>query len=250
VEAETGGRADRPTGGHAVREVAIVGDAVHRDDARYVEAAIRAAAAATGLPAEVRRGEPGAAGDLVARADWIVWLAGGDPPPEVAARTAAGAVLLALAGRDTAAAHATPVVLAATAPNRPALARRAPFDGAGAPVWTDGRGEPLLSVTRAGDGLAYRLYARVHPAAGDLALSPAFPEAMAALWVATAAAGAAAGDVRIARSQALPRAGPAARSGGAMPPGARPLATPLFAVAALAFVLERWLAWRRSREPA
>ncbi len=235
----------RRSSGSAARRVAILRDVALRDDARYIEAAIRAAAATTGLPADVRRGEPTAAPALVASADWIVWLVDGDPSPVVAARNAAGAVLLTPAGRDPSVGPHTTATLAVAAP-RPAIERRTRFDGVGAPVWTDAGGEPLLSVVRAERGLAYRLYTRVHPSAGDLALSPAFAQAMAALWVETAGAAAPRADTRIALAQALPRSGDATARR-SVPAGARRLAIPLWFVAALAFAFERWLAWRRQR---
>jgi hypothetical protein len=53
----------------------LLADAAHRDAARYVEAAIEAAARIAGPAARVTRGSPDDAARLVAGADWVVWLA-------------------------------------------------------------------------------------------------------------------------------------------------------------------------------
>jgi hypothetical protein len=66
------------------RRVAILADAAHRDDARYLEAAIRAAAQTTGLPADVTRGSPADAAALAPEADWIVWPATAGASPAAA----------------------------------------------------------------------------------------------------------------------------------------------------------------------
>ena len=74
---EVGAAAPRgaPPAAQPPRRVVILADAAHRDDARYFEAAIRAAAQATGIAADVVRGSPDDAAALAADADWIVWLA-------------------------------------------------------------------------------------------------------------------------------------------------------------------------------
>jgi hypothetical protein len=224
------------------RRVVILADAARRDDARYLEAAIRAAAQATDIPARVTRGSPADAASLTPEADWIVWLASDDAPPAARERVRAGAVLFTLAGRDTLATRPT-VVRFAAADAGTTLTRRAPFDGRGAAVWSDAAGIPLLTVERDGRGFAYRLYARITP---DLALAPGFAEAVTALWTGPGPRGVA-GAPRIAIAQALPaRASAPARRAG-RPAGAVPLAVPLWALAALALALDRGLAWRRGR---
>lgn len=183
------------------RRVVILADAAHRDDARYVEAAIRAAAQATGLAADVTRGSPADAGALAPRADWIVWLAATGAPP--------------------------------AAP------------GPAAPVWSDANGAPLLSVARDDHVLVFRLNAPITP---ERALGPEFIAAMAALWVGPVP-GPAAIAPRITPAQATPAAA-AAPPPRTTPAGAVPLAAPLWALAALALAVDRWLAFRRPRVSA
>jgi hypothetical protein len=224
------------------RRVVILADAWRRDDARYLEAAIRAAAQATDIPARVGRGSPADAAALTPEADWIVWLASDEAPRAVRERVRAGAVLFTLVGRDTLATRPTVVRFAAADAGTP-LSRRAPFDGRGTAVWSDAAGIPLLTVERDERGFAYRLYARITP---DLALAPGFAEAVTALWTGPAPREVA-GAPRIAIAQALPaRASAPARRAG-RPAGALPLAVPLWVLAALALALDRGLAWRRGR---
>ena len=74
---EVGAEAPRgaPPAAQPPRRVVILADAAHRDDARYFEAAIQAAAQTTGLAADVTRGSPPDARALATEADWILWLA-------------------------------------------------------------------------------------------------------------------------------------------------------------------------------
>ena len=53
----------------------------------------------------------------------------------------------------------------------------------GAPLWTDGSGRPLLTMTREGLGLHYRFRSRFHPGWSELVLRGAFPEALARVWI-------------------------------------------------------------------
>ena len=183
------------------RRVVILADAAHRDDARYLEAAIRAAAQTTGLAADVSRGSPADAGVLAPRADWIVWLAAAE-----ASRAAAGLV---------------------------------------APVWSDPNGAPVLSVARDGRAIVFRLHARITP---EWALAPEFIEAVAVLWAAPVP-GPSAVAPRITPAQATP-ATAATLPRRTTPAGAVPLAVPLWALAALALAIDRWLALRRRRASA
>jgi len=148
-------------------------------------------------------------------------------------------VLFTQSGRDSVVTGGSPVRTAVAGP-APLLPRRAPFDGRGTALWTDGSGRPVLTVEREGSGLVYRLYGRLD--ADGLALSPTFAMAIAELW----REGEDPPAPAITESQALPAAG-AARPTGGVPPGAVLLATPLWVVAALALAVERWLARRSER---
>jgi hypothetical protein len=224
--------------------VIVAADRGRRDDGRYLEAAIGAATSVAGIGASVTRVAATDAPTIdTSSADWLVWLADAPPPPRFVARARHGAVLLTQEGRDTLPAAGTPVVVPARAVA--AVRRRAPFDGHGAPVWTDGAGTPLLTVAALGEGLHYRLYLRLTPEASDLVLHGAFAEAITALWL-NAGSVAPARAARISLAQALPARGPAPAGARPMPPGARSLAVPLWVLAALLLALERWLVFRRT----
>ena len=241
ARADGAGRARPSSPAH--RRVVILADAQRRDDARYLEAAVRAAATTTGRAAEIVRASL-AAGASAATADWIVWLSAEPPPAPVVARARQGAVLFTQIGRDTVTTGGTVVRTAATGPP-PVLARRAPFDGRGAALWTDGTGSPLLTVAREGSGYGYRLYGRIDPT--GLALSPTFATAIAELWGATDGERVASVAPRITARQALPASGASPPRRG-VPPGAVRLTMPLWVLAAAALALERWSVWRRSRD--
>ena len=229
------------------RLVALYADAERSDDARYVTAAIHAAAGATGIPVDIAiRGDPAAA-------EWIVWLSVQPVPEAVLSRVRAGATLI----QDGGAAHPSRgrsnrgdredrIVFVRQAAARPEVRQVngldlqfagpvAPPDSA-APVWTDGAGRPLLTVTRMGGGIDYRFHGRFHPSSSDLVLTPEFPYAFATLWAAPAALP---DDRRIAVSQLLP-----AREVATPPPPTetpRSWFTALWFLAVLLFALERWL---------
>lgn len=63
-----------PPAAQPSRRVVILADAAHTDDARYLAAAIQAAAQTTGLAADVTRGSPQDASARATDADWILWL--------------------------------------------------------------------------------------------------------------------------------------------------------------------------------
>jgi hypothetical protein len=102
---EVGAAAARgaPPAARPPRRVVILADAAHRDDARYFEAAIQAAAQTTGLAADVTRGSPPGATTLAAETDWVLWLGNAGAAPAVSGPVvpvwsdASGAPLLSVA---------------------------------------------------------------------------------------------------------------------------------------------------------
>jgi hypothetical protein len=226
-----------------VRTVLVHSDASRREDARYVSAALQAAAQATGRPAVFTQRDAAAAGSV--DADWIVWLAARPAPEGVLERVRRGATLLTDAQDD--AAQDVPGRLhlaAATDPGAPPLMRRrSAADTAAAPVWSDDAGRPLLTVAREGAGIRLRFHARFHPSWGDLVLHPAFPEAMAALWAGDGARLPDRLTQTVAVSQLLPASDSRAAATGA---AAVDLYHAFWLAALLLFLLERWVA-RRAR---
>jgi hypothetical protein len=116
----------------------------------------------------------------------------------------------------------------------------------GAPIWSDGTGAPLLTVALEGRGLAYRFNSRFFPAWSDFVLRPAFPLAIARLW-ATGASNAAADQRRITVQQLTPDLDP--ETSPAPNRSHRSLFLPIWALAMLLFLVERWVS-RRPRVTA
>lgn len=240
------------------RLVAIYADPARSDDARYFSAAIRAAAAATGIPAVVTLRSPSL--DPVADAEWIAWLSARPVPDPLLRRVRAGATLLSDAGNDTASDRRTTIVFASAAtvrpPNRPTaplLIRRSSTTDSGAPLWADGAGAPLLTVTREGGGrgLHYRFHSRFHPSWGELVLRPEFPEALVALWTAALPAGPTTGvdDRRLTVSQLLPARD--STPGPVTPETERmSLFLPFWLLSVVLFGVERWLVTHPRGRPA
>ena len=233
-----------------VRSVLVYSDATRREDARYVSAALRAAAAATGQPAVVAQRDVAA---TLSDAEWIVWLAAQPVPGPLLEGTRRGSVLLtdALAAEPQEATGRVRLA-AASDPDAPPplMRRRAAPDPArdDAPLWTDEAGHAVLTVRREGAGVWLRFHARFHPSWGDLVLHPAFPEAIAALWASDRVRAPQAAERPVSVSQLLPARDATARG---RPAPARTDLYHLFWLAGLVlFLLERVLARRARAEPA
>ena len=209
------------------RIVAVFADASRSDDARYVAAAIRAVGIASPIAAVVTtRAAATADAGVVASADWIVWLSDQPLADAVRQRLVAGATVLTDAGRIT------------TAQSRTAFERNGPL-----PVWTDATGAPLLTVTREGHGLRYRFGTRFAPAWSGFVLDPAFPEALARLWLGSDSTRYGRDGRPIALSQVIPTYDP---QGSAAQPdaGARSLFFPLWLISVGLFLVERRIVMR------
>ncbi|HJQ67048.1 MAG TPA: BatA domain-containing protein [Gemmatimonadales bacterium] len=223
------------------RIVVVFADAARLDDARYVRAAFEAAGTATGIAAIVSV-RPASAAALAGPADWLVWLSDRAIPDSLQAQVQRGAVLLSDAGVATAPRHHSRVVTGAQPSNAWLTSATSGTGGSvGAPVWEDGTGSPLLTVTREERGVHYRFHSRFSPGWGDFVLRPAFPLAMARLWSVTDSNRSAADDRRITVRQIIP----AQDSEAASPQTPRrPLFLGLWALAALLFLAERWMSRR------
>ncbi|HEU4699089.1 MAG TPA: hypothetical protein VFS40_07915, partial [Gemmatimonadales bacterium] len=209
----------------------LVADAAHAEDARYVGAALRAAAEVSGRAIAVTTAapdDPAATGAAARPAAWIVWLAARPVPPALRARVRAGARLLTTGdtGLDS--------------------------TSAGALVpWPGAADAPPLEARVAGAGRWYRFAGRFHPDAGDLVLRPAFAERLATLVLGDSLPARSSTPRPVARTQLLPArdtTSPARATRTAAPPPARaPLATPLWLAALALFALERAVVARRAR---
>ncbi|HEY7685478.1 MAG TPA: BatA domain-containing protein [Gemmatimonadales bacterium] len=224
------------------RVVALYADPGRREDARYVSAALRAAGLATGIRAIVTFRSTDGTGESAADADWAVWLSDRSIPEAIRRRVREGTTLVSDAGNAPTARRRTRIVLA-DQPSDAWLERRGVTADDGAPVWSDGAGAPLLTAAREGRGVHYRFHSRFAPAWGDFVLRPAFPEAMARLWVGADPVGKRSDDRRIAHSQLLPVSDRTLHSAASVG-HQRSLFLPAWLVAVLLFVFERRLAGR------
>ena len=242
--ADAGARASVPRTG--ARVVALYADLDRREDARYVTAALRAAGQATGIRAIVVLRSPGGTGEAAGDTDWAFWLSDRVIPEAIRRRVREGITLVSDAGTDPTVRSRTRIVLAEQ-PSDAWLERRSVAADTGAPVWSDGAGVPLLTVAREGRGVHYRFHSRFAPAWSDFVLRPAFPEAMARLWIGADTVGEQGDDRRMSLSQLLPVSDRALRSPAPAVPR-RSLFLQAWLLAVMLFLCERWLAARpRSR---
>jgi aerotolerance regulator-like protein len=232
------------------RLVAVFADADRSDDARYVTAALRAAASATGIPAVVTPPAPATALETAATADWIVWLSSRPVPEAALDRVRRGATVLTDAVSGVSRSDHRSRILFVDQPSDAWLARRTVADS-GAPLWTDGAGNPLLTMTREGLGLRYRFGSRFHPSWSELVLRGAFPEALARVWIGpdSSKRPGGGGDRPVTLSQLLPAHDSSAGPAGAPPEQRRSLFIPFWLLAATLFGVERRLAARPRRQP-
>jgi hypothetical protein len=234
----------------APRSVAIFADPARAEDARYLEAAIEAAAEATRIPALVVTGAAAAVdAAAVGSADWIAWLSSRPLPGVIGERVRRGATLWSDVGGGSPDPHRSRILLV-DRPSDAWLLHRSAVGDSGAPLWTDGTGAPLLTVSRLGSGLHYAFHSRLQPVWNTLVMRAAFPEALARLWVGPDSASGLVDERRITLGQLLPETS-ATRSASFRPrEGGTSLFMPLWLVAVVLFGAERWLSRRPRREVA
>jgi len=227
----------------AARIVAVYADLDRQEDAHYVSAAVRAAAAATGIPAVLTLRSTGSP-SVVDGADWLIWLSSRSLPDALLAAVRRGATVL----QDDATGderHDSTTILLATGSSDALLFRH---DGGRtpdlhAPLWRAGTGLPLLTAAREGRGLRLHFHSRFHPAWSDLVLRPEFPVALAALWIAPLEALPARDDRPISVRQLLPARDTTPHHPSRGEDG-RPLFMPTWILAVLLFAAERWVSGR------
>ncbi len=236
--ADTGART--PVQPKGARVVALYADPARREDARYMMAALRAVGQATGIRAILVLRPTDGTGEVIGDADWVVWLSDRAVPEAIRRRVREGITLVSDAGTDPMTRRRTRIVLAEQQSDA-WLERRTFAADDGAPVWSDGAGIPLLSVAREGRGVHYRFHSRFAPTWSDFVLRPAFPVALARVWIGPDTLGAWRDARRIALSQLLPTGDPAPRPPASAVP-LRSLFLPAWLLAVLLFLLERRLA--------
>ena len=219
-------------------KVAVFVSPGRRDDARYLEAAIGAMSDA-GDSITMRHYDASAVPDSVG-ASWIAWLSADPVPATIMRRIRDGAVLFTDLGDGASVGVSTSLDLGFARMSIVSLNRRVePPDGegGGAPVWRDGHGVPVLTVSREGDGRHYRLATRLHPAWTDLVLQGVFPEALRPLLDRAHAVP----DLPMTVSQATPTwAGPTTRDSSDSTSGSS-LFYPLWLLAVALFLVDAFM---------
>ena len=151
--------------------IEIYASPAYTTDARYLEAALRAAATGLLTPPVLRRVGTHPANLL---ADWTFWLSE-EPLPARRSRHGRGHVWREAAGpgvADTARLATTETQAAPVAVFRRGTGAQAT---ASQPVWVDGRGRAVLSCQRGAAGTLYQLHTRLNPSWSTLADDPQLP---------------------------------------------------------------------------
>ncbi len=155
----------------------IIYDNQRRDDARYVQSALAAAAEFNKISVAIESQLVGGREQNVKAADFIFWLADQLVPAVVLDQVERGLFLISDAGAQPYERCESWIVMRdEDMENSPRLWRRVSPSESGLTLWTDGFGKPLLECQRRGSGFHYRFYSRFHPAWNELVLRPSFPE--------------------------------------------------------------------------
>ncbi len=234
--------------------ILIFHDAEHAADARYVEAAVRAAADSAGHPVNLQNSDITPDAENAAATDWTFWLSTRPVPEGLKGRAPR---IVRYAGGDTVAAEDRIVAPSGDAADGARLWKRAvalPQIPAGVILWSDGHGDPILSHTHPATGERWEFFTRFAPDWTDLPSTTALPASLRRMIFPEVAALAdtnPANDRRLADpSQSLPSE-IAAVTIPTLAPAEQPsrdLRWPLWTLAALLFAAERVLSL--SRRPA
>ncbi len=232
--------------------IAIIHDDQRRDDARYVQSALAAAAEFDQISLAIKPQLIGGNEQDWKTADYAFWLADQPMPPAVLEQVERGLVLISDAGAQPYERRESWIIMGdENIENSPRLWRRVAPSMQGLALWRDGLGQPLLECQRRGAGVHYRFHSRFHPLWNELVFSPIFPEWMLSLLNRENLIAPAAGfarrhldERRISAAQLLPVTKATATTKPKQ--AAHNLHFPFWILAILLFVLERWVAERKS----
>jgi hypothetical protein len=223
------------------------------EEARYLRAALRAAA--VGLPAPLALTVSPTEPDPAHAPDWLFWLSDKPVPAAWRAQVPHGLHLWQEAAGPGQADTAT-LATAETAGAAPILLTRRgrlALPAGSQPRWADGRGRAVLAETTQGKGASYQLATHLAPGWSTLSASPALPALLLDLLASNPQLGTdsllTAHDQRRLDPAQLPaRPGQLAGRVAAPPVAYRftDLRPWLVLLVALLFGLERWLAGRRA----
>jgi hypothetical protein len=226
-------------------------------EARYLRAALRAAAAGLAVPLALTVSPTPP--DTALALNWLFWLGDGPVPAAWRRRVPHGLHLwqeATVAGVADTATLAT-AETAGAAPIRLTRRGRQPGPAGSQPRWADGRGRAVLTELRQGQGISYQLATQLNPAWSTLADSPALPALFLDLLAAEPELGidsalTAHDQRRLDPTQLPARPTRLAASQQALPVAYHflDLRPWLLLLGALLFGLERWLAQRRTASSA
>ena len=159
-------------------QIIVYAAADFASDARYLQAALRAASA--GLPVPLALRLTSTPPPPAVAPDWLLWLADAPLPPAWLEAVNKGTNVWQEAAAPG---IASPATLVATAADEPptALFRRAAPAGQSQPtalstaIWVDGQGRSVLTAQAKGRGTLYQLHTRLAPAWSTLADNPSLP---------------------------------------------------------------------------
>lgn len=161
-----------------IKHITIIHDEQRSDDARYVQAALTAAAEFEYLPIRTNVLRPDQINEAI-NADLILWLSEQTVATALLEQIANGTTLI----RDAESKQFEPVereIIFNTDPeqNPPRLLRRVAATSTGFVLWRDDAGEALLTCKRMGAGMFYHYASRFHPLWSELVHDAAFPQWM------------------------------------------------------------------------
>lgn len=232
-----------------IKHVAIIHDEERSDDARYVQAALTAAAEFEYLPIRTNVLQPDQINETI-NSELIFWLSEQTVPTTLFEQISNGTTLL----RDAASKQFEPVerkiIVSTDLVQDPSqLSRREAAPNNGIVLWRDDAGEALLSCERIGTGSFYHYASRFHPLWSELVHHAAFPQLMLHILRESESAPHwhdLAGDQRaISLPQIMPHQNRALATSHAFA-GATSLHLLFWIAALVLFALERWLAERRT----
>lgn len=224
-------------------QVAILHAPERAEDARYVRAALVALDENGSRPTTVVSGPANFEEEARHQSSVVFWLSPEPPSEEIVAWTKSGGTLICDAEGDkpTVSPNWARYTFAGRV-EKLRLWRSVENSFVGFPLWGDGQGEPLLSLRREELGLRLQYNSRFQPSWSELVVHPAFPEAID--WLIGLQH-----SQHDDREQELRGAAPEQFSAALGPLGrdARnfSLETPLWVLALLLFITERWVAERR-----
>ncbi len=222
----------------------ILYDANHEEDARYIQTALEAVIEFGGLPIETQSHFIRENFAVAQNTKWLFWLAAQPVSKILLQQIESGLCLISDAGAAEYERVDSRIIMADQRMEIfPRLQQRVIAANNGVTLWTDGFGAPLLEGERLGKGWHYRFHSRFHPAWNELVLSAAFPQWLHTLLNLPETIP---DQRRISVAQSRPNIRAAATSQ-TLSFTTTSLHVPFWLLAAVLFIVERWLAGKTKR---